>query len=279
MSALAKDRESGRLPRIVSDIMTAPALMLDIDDRLDVASLILEQAKIRHLPIVRDGQLRGVLSLGDVLAHADGDPAARNTTRCHQVMTAHPLTARPGDDVIETGRRMLRESVSCLPILNGPDGVSVVGIVTITDFDRVGMALLERQALVDREPPRVATLMTSGALVTTRAEQTLDVAYAMMVSGHVHHLPVVDARERLIGVVSDHDLLRAGPERASLTVGERMTREVVTAPADGAAGEAARLFEECRIGALPVVRAGRLVGMFTETDLLAHVVSTWPLSA
>ncbi|HEY8369997.1 MAG TPA: CBS domain-containing protein [Thermodesulfobacteriota bacterium] len=105
-------------------------------------------------------------------------------------------------------------------------------------------------------------------------------AYRLMRRGGFRHLPVVDG-ERLVGIVSDRDLPRARPEVAApdsaaagdqtmarLVVRDVMSREVTTVDPDRPVEEAARLMLDLRIGSLPVVEEGRLVGILTETDLL-----------
>ncbi len=117
-------------------------------------------------------------------------------------------------------------------------------------------------------------------VVTISDGDTLSTVEDIMTLGHVRHMPVVHAG-KLVGVVSERDLLRAslsnltefGSEqrRAFLTVVE-IARVMSTPPivieADAGVQEAARVMAENRIGCLPVVDGGTLVGMLTETDLL-----------
>ncbi len=117
-------------------------------------------------------------------------------------------------------------------------------------------------------------------VVTISDGDTLSTVEDIMTLGHVRHMPVVHAG-KLVGVVSERDLLRAslsnltefGSEqrRAFLTVVE-IARVMSTPPivieADAGVQEAARVMAENKIGCLPVVDGGTLVGMLTETDLL-----------
>jgi acetoin utilization protein AcuB len=80
----------------------------------------------------------------------------------------------------------------------------------------------------------------------------------------LHHLPVVDERDRLVGIVSEKDLLRAKSEKQ---VEEVMTRDVVTVTEYTALEDAARVMADRTISSLPVMRNGKLVGIITETDL------------
>jgi len=113
------------------------------------------------------------------------------------------------------------------------------------------------------------------------SKERLDLADDVMKLGRIRHLPVLDG-SRLVGVVSQRDLLAAGLSRAldfdggqrrsfmrSVEVAEVMAVRPVTVRPDTAIREAAHLMVERRIGCLPVVdEAGGAVGLVTETDLL-----------
>ena len=96
----------------------------------------------------------------------------------------------------------------------------------------------------------------------------------------IRHLPVVEGRQ-VVGIVTDRDLRQASASPATLlsvqelhyllhkmTVAEIMTKPAITIGPDDTVEEAARLLLKHRIGGLPVVRDGDLVGIITETDIL-----------
>jgi CBS domain-containing protein len=90
-----------------------------------------------------------------------------------------------------------------------------------------------------------------------------------MAVGAFRHLPVLDDRGRLVGILSDRDILRALARPKSTIVAEIMTRSPVTVKADAAAHTAATIMLDRKIGSLPVVNDdGQLVGLVTETDFL-----------
>jgi acetoin utilization protein AcuB len=102
------------------------------------------------------------------------------------------------------------------------------------------------------------------SVVTIEPHRSPRSALLLMRTRHFRHLPVV-AGGRLVGIVSDRDV--AGAE--SGTVGDAMRRDVVTVTADTPVEVAARLMLDNKIGALPVLGAGRaeLVGIVSESDL------------
>jgi acetoin utilization protein AcuB len=127
--------------------------------------------------------------------------------------------------------------------------------------------------------------MTSPA-ITIRKDTPFQEALRLMRDHSFHRLPVVDAHGKLIGNVSERDLLHASPSPASslsvwemnyllwkLTVDELMTKKVVTIAPDEPIEAAAALMVENGIGGLPVVDEQRLVvGVITETDIFEAFV-------
>ncbi|MGI5239724.1 CBS domain-containing protein [Dactylosporangium sp. CA-139066] len=127
----------------------------------------------------------------------------------------------------------------------------------------------------------VADVMTPEVVVATaecRTRQIIDVLTDFGVSG----LPVVDARDRVIGVVSEAELLGAVDEAAAGGAGavtQRTAAELMTAPAvtigpDAPLTVAARLMGRHRVKRLPVVEegTGRLVGIVTRGDLIRRTL-------
>jgi acetoin utilization protein AcuB len=138
----------------------------------------------------------------------------------------------------------------------------------------------ELDAMTWPESLRVADCMTRG-VTTIRADALARGAAAMMRSRRIRHLPVVDGQRGLVGIVTDRDLrqvlfdplvqARAGRLADALkavTVRDVMTWAVLTVRPETPLREAARLMHERKVGALPVVVRGRIVGILSEGDVL-----------
>jgi acetoin utilization protein AcuB len=116
--------------------------------------------------------------------------------------------------------------------------------------------------------------------VTITADVPITEALRIMRQNQVRRLPVLDSDGALIGIVSEKDLLYASPSPATslsiyemhymlsrLKVTELMTPDPVTITPDTLLEEAALIMADNKIGGLPVIEDGRLVGIITETDI------------
>ena len=113
--------------------------------------------------------------------------------------------------------------------------------------------------------------LMSTALVTAKAEDLIANVDLEMKLADIRHIPVVDDRGRLIGIVSQRDVLRARARAGSKEIPIRslMTRNVQTIAPDALALEAVEILLDHKFGCVPVVAEnGRLVGIVTETDFL-----------
>jgi len=119
----------------------------------------------------------------------------------------------------------------------------------------------------------------SHSVVFVAPETPITDALNLMKSERVRRLPVLK-RGKLVGIVSDKELLNASPAPAAslnvweltyllgkLTIGEIMSRDVLTVAEDTPIEEAARIMADYKIGGMPVMRGDEIVGMITETDL------------
>ena len=120
-------------------------------------------------------------------------------------------------------------------------------------------------------------------VVTLSIKERLDLTQDIMSLGRVRHLPVLDDEQRVVGIVSDRDLLAAAMTKVldfdpasrrtflrSIEVGEVMAKEVVSVTEDTEIGEVARILVERKIGCVPVLdEDGELLGLVTETDLIS----------
>lgn len=120
----------------------------------------------------------------------------------------------------------------------------------------------------------------SHPVITVTPDTPIMEAREIMRRERIRRLPVVDREGNLAGIITEKDILNASPSAATtlsiwevnyllskVKVEEVMTREVITATEDMPLEEAARLIADHKVGALPVVRGRKVVGIITESDL------------
>lgn len=131
----------------------------------------------------------------------------------------------------------------------------------------------------------VADIMTRNP-VTVTPRNAIRTAINLMREGGYRRLPVLD-RGRLVGIITDRDLRRAANSPFvvreqwydnfildHIEVGSCMTPNPMAITPGATIAEAARLMRNHKIGGLPVVAEGQLIGIITETDLLDFLIET-----
>jgi acetoin utilization protein AcuB len=121
--------------------------------------------------------------------------------------------------------------------------------------------------------------------ITIMPDTPVSEALSFMRQNQVRRLPVLNRKGELVGIVSEKDLLYASPSPATslsvyevgyllskLKVEEIMTKKVITVGADAPIEEAARILIDNKVGGLPVMREGKLVGIITETDIFKTIM-------
>jgi CBS domain-containing protein len=127
----------------VREIMSTDVATVARNDELTIADDIMNMRRIRHLPVVEEGRLVGVLTQRD-LFHAALSTALNFGTKAQkeflktvavkEVMTEDIRTIAPSADVKEAARLLVQHKIGCLPVVeNG----KLVGIVSETDLLKV----------------------------------------------------------------------------------------------------------------------------------------------
>ena len=146
----------------VLNVMTTPVWTLQGSDLLRRAFGLMETRRIRHVPVLRDDRLIGILSDRDLRVYLPppvpfagmGNYAALlDRVRVEEAMASDPVSIGPYHSVTEAARMMLERRISALPVV---DEGKVIGIVTQTDI------LWALANLLDQRPLAMATA-ASGA--------------------------------------------------------------------------------------------------------------------
>jgi CBS domain-containing protein len=145
-----------------SRIMTVNVTCITPETSLPQAQRLMNQLRVRHLPVVSHGVLCGILSDRDLLTHGtleDGELVMPDRATVH-VMTLNPITCRAGAPVSQLATLMLEHRIDSLPIVNTLN--ELVGLVTSTDL----IALL-------REPEQLSDVLPFSFQLRTVDERML----------------------------------------------------------------------------------------------------------
>ncbi len=126
----------------VSHIMTKNVVTVNVSDSLDVAERVLRKNHIRHIPVVDDHKLVGMLSLTDLLrvsfvdsyGEEEGavDAAVFNMLTVPQIMVSNPKSIREDQTIKEVAEVLASEEYHALPVVDAQG--DLVGIATTTDL-------------------------------------------------------------------------------------------------------------------------------------------------
>src|SRR5690349_10239073 len=96
----------------VRDLMAHPPLTIRETDDVALGLQVMAWGTVRHLPVLRERTLVGVVSERDLLANRERNPLIS------EVMSSPVHTAAPQDDAADAARRMVQDRLGCLPVLD-----------------------------------------------------------------------------------------------------------------------------------------------------------------
>ncbi len=119
----------------VSDVMTADPVTVDVGVSLQRAFAVLDELDVRHLPVVEEGRLAGILSDRDLReVRALVNERREHTPRVADLMSADVVSVHPETDLLEVIQLMLEEKFGAVPVVDDDD--RVIGIVSYVDLLR-----------------------------------------------------------------------------------------------------------------------------------------------
>lgn len=194
----------------VRDVMTAPAVTIDEHEPVEVAAKQMVEERIHSLPVVgRSGELVGIVTGTDLmraLAGAHPVPARPGDVPVDAVMTHDPMTLGPDATIADAAELMADAGVRHIPIVD--PGGTIVGIVSDRDLREQLRGDVARwpEAPAERLDEPISSVMTPNP-VALRSGTSIRGALEGFTDERVSALPVVDAQDHLLGIVSYVDLL------------------------------------------------------------------------
>ena len=265
------------------------------DEPLDRAIMAMTDAGIRHLPVVRSGELVGILSdrdlfiaVGGLLAAQRGGSLDESDSRAglrqvSDIMSREVKTLPLDSTAGPAARLMVEHKIGAIPLMEAD---RLVGIVSETDLLRAlrDLSLTASPEHACHEPVQA---YMARSVFTVAPTDELEVAIDAFLNHHIRHLPVLDDGE-LIGVVTDRDVRQAlGRESVmdqlaeaagDVLVGHNRIRDImsddpVTINPRSTLAEAAHVMLNEHLGSLIVMEGDDMAGIITETDLIRILVA------
>ncbi|MBC8468229.1 MAG: CBS domain-containing protein [Planctomycetes bacterium] len=326
--------------RSVKDIMTYNVKTLTLDDTIETCLEIMTENKIRHVPIVENAAEEGepffvgIVSQRDIFrqispcmgkkGHVDSDSKALKQLLV-QIVTRKPKCASPETPIQDATSLMVENRVDSVPVLFENE---LVGIVTATDVLKLFARLHAigqlcgdkaqtgpRRRFVDLLAGNsdkaiwalssvlgtVKDIMTE-QVVSLEEQDDVDKVMKVMQKGKFRHVPVVDRQKRLVGIISDRDILRLLPYRKGQRkpqsdvfradlfdvephepairrqVYRIMNQNVIHVRPDCGFYDVVKMLHEMKISCVPVIDEDKnLLGIATVTDVMRGLLAAYAL--
>lgn len=129
--------------QLVQDWMTRDVIIADPNTTLPEAHRLMQENRIRRLPVVDDGKLVGIVTLGDVREASPSDATSLSIfelnyllaqLQMHEIMTTDAITVTPLTTIARAAQLMMENKISGLPVV---DRAKLVGIITESDIFRM----------------------------------------------------------------------------------------------------------------------------------------------
>ena len=272
---------------IVRDYMTSDVVHVEIPGNRDDVLKILKRTGISGVPVIKHKKIVGIITRKDLLRKPE-------ETQLGLLMTAKPLTIAPDADVSEAARILVMKKIRRLPVVE--DG-HLLGLLSVADL----IHAIAQKKIKDE----IKNTYTSQTFALWEETPLPVVGRVMEISG-VDAIPILDAENRLQGIISERDLIRNSSIEDSVGVSDfsngtdedewtwesirdnhtisfgiskvqlpnrpvklAMVRNVVAVPANAEVSECALKMRRARVDQLPVINGDkRLVAMLYDRELI-----------
>ncbi|MDD1714221.1 MAG: CBS domain-containing protein [Methanoregulaceae archaeon] len=276
----------------VEDFMTTEVVSVEIPGNRDDVLKILKRTGISGVPVLKDGRLVGIITRKDMLRKAD-------ETQLGLLMTPDPATVSPDATIQEAARAMIDHDVRRLPVV---EDEKLMGLLSVADLISAIAQLRIREEIKDRYVSQTYALWEETPLPL--------VARIMEISGF-EAIPILDSESRLLGIISERDLIRHSSIEDTVEVSDfsngtdddewtwesirdmhtisygiskiqlpnrpvkkAMISNVISVPMNAEVSECALKMKRGRVDQLPVVNGDKkLVAMLFDRDLIKALCS------
>ncbi|KLK87955.1 transcriptional regulator [Methanoculleus sediminis] len=272
---------------VVRDFMITDVVCVEIPGNRDDVLRILKRTGISGVPVLKDGELVGIITRKDLLRKAE-------ETQLGLLMTPDPVVIRPDAPISEAAQLMVRHNIRRLPVM---EGGTMVGLISVADLIGAIAQLRSTLPIKDNYVSKTYALWEETPLSL--------VGRILEISGY-DAIPVLMEDGTLTGIISERDLIRHsriedGVEVSDFSNGtdddewtwesirdmhtisygiskiqllpipvkNAMVKNVLAVPLNAEVGECALKMRRARVDQLPVVNGNkRLVAMLFDRELI-----------
>lgn len=275
---------------LVKDVMVRDVAHVTIPGNRDDVLKTLQDRKVSGVPVIKKDEVVGMITRTDLLSNREEDQTAL-------LMTRDAVVISPERSIVEAARLLIKHDIRRLPVV---EGKKLVGIITVADIIRVAADLGIKE--------EVSSYLEKETVVLW-SEMPLPVAGSIMEFAVVQACPVIDTSLKLVGIISDRDLIKASViedtvektdmsadngedtwmwDRVMQTINkyysvsrirlkDMLVREAMVPPITAfkkdEVGKCAATMHRNRIDQMPVITpSGKLMGMLKDKDILIALV-------
>jgi CBS domain-containing protein len=274
----------------VKDIMVKDVAYVSIPGNRDQVLKTLQKRQVSGVPVVKKGEVVGMITRSDLLRNREEDQIAL-------LMSRNPVTVTPESTIVEASKLLLKHGIRRLPVV---DGKNLVGIITVADIVKEAADMNIQTAIEEYFEKDILVLWS---------EMPVPIAGAIMEYAQVEACPIIDSSLKMVGMISDRDLIKSSIiedgvgktdmsaaqgedkwmwesvlqtmnkyyavsriELRNILVSEAMV-PAITSIKSSTVSECASLMRKNRIDQIPVVSSSqKLVGMLRDTDIVKALV-------
>ncbi|MBN1506345.1 MAG: CBS domain-containing protein [Sedimentisphaerales bacterium] len=255
------------------DLMQIGVKTVPCDASIYEAIRILVERRISGLPVVDGATMVGIITEKDILQlvfRQEHLPGAVG-----KYMTAGVVAFDEEEEISKIWACLVSNSYRRVPIVHGG---KLTGIISRTDLIRARISDLASRAsgqtpALSAQGPFVRDVMTPG-LLTATPDMPVSEAAKILLANEITGLPVVDDSLRLLGILSEKDVLkRLGDEHAhACSVQEVMTSDVISFQTNDSFFNVCECLANKSFRRVPVLDRGRLVGIVSRADLIVYIL-------
>ena len=277
-------------PMLVRDVMVRDVAYVSLPGNRDQVLKTLQKRQVSGVPVIKKGEVVGMITRSDLLRNREEDQTAL-------LMSRNPVVVTPDSSILDACNLLLRHAIRRLPVV---EDHKLVGIITIADLVKVAADLAIEEGIAGYYEKSIVAMWN---------EMPLPVAGAIMEYAQVQACPVIDSSLKLVGIISDRDLIKSsiiedsvgktdmsaahGDDKwmwesvmqtmnkyyavsrislRNIPVSEAMVKPI-TAIKSAKVGECASMMHRDKIDQIPVISSSqKLIGILRDIDIMKALV-------